>query len=843
MKTAKCEVKKSVLSAAVFAAMAVLALAPVAQAATVTDTITGPQNYNYANSSGQAYNQYVFDGSGAELEFGSTSTYPALTNGNGFLLGDLNMQTNGELLWEAGGQPANTLYVYGNTVQTGLGTLTVSTAPFPGSSSENYLNLNIGGDQSLGATGLTFDGAGKIGFGDSATGIGDTQTLDTLTLGDNNAGNSSGNNDFSGIISLYDATLDINSVVNTSPNLLKFTSGSVVNGGGTNNVTIGSIQSTSPVSLGSGAGSSVVYNIGDVSAPVLTVGSGGSVTTTQKQTGSPPSSSTNATGGTTLNMPSGTTINLAGGAGAVIFDAAGVNLENVTIDGSAALYGGNLYIWDVGNGLNVSGNFTQQSATGGNGTVSTGGNLYIPISPTQVWGLTIGGTYQITAGNLIVEGEPGSYANGAKYTLISSGQSGGNTFSPGNVYYVYNGTQGSGIDGLNPYLTTTASKVNLCLGSSCVPTTQPAPTPTPTPTPAPAPAPAPAKVTPVTTPTTAPAKVTPVTQPVAQPAPAPAPVKIIPVKVVTPVQETQQTVADAPHMTIQQARDTQDALISTGIVGGGPRGWWAKGMGGTQSIGADHGVNYGIIAGYGFSVGPDNRDVAGVAFSAGQSGLGTGPDNFTRASDYALWAYGTYYPNASRDWKFSGAIGGGMSQNTLDSTALGLPQIANFGGSFAGAEVRASYWKQLDGITVSPRLSLGYDQSWTNGFSTNGGSFMDVQVANQSSGQFYVEPAVLIGKKFNYRTASGDHTLFPQVRVGMVENIGPTPSASVSSGQVAGQVQGLSYPHLQGMAELRLDVTSHTRYSKGLSGNISVRQLFGGGASQTEAVAAIKYRW
>jgi hypothetical protein len=76
-----------------------------------------------------------------------------------------------------------------------------------------------------------------------------------------------------------------------------------------------------------------------------------------------------------------------------------------------------------------------------------------------------------------------------------------------------------------------------------------------------------------------------------------------------------------------------------------------------------------------------------------------------------------------------------------------------------------------------------------------------------------------------------------------VQNVGPTPSASVSSGQVVGQVQGLSYPHTQGMAELRLDVTSHTRYSKGLSGNISVRQLFGGGASQTEAVAAIKYRW
>ena len=312
---------------------------------------------------------------------------------------------------------------------------------------------------------------------------------------------------------------------------------------------------------------------------------------------------------------------------------------------------------------------------------------------------------------------------------------------------------------------------------------------------------------------------------------------------VTPVQETQQPVTYTPYMTIRQARDTQSALLSTGIVGGGPRGLWAKGMGGTQTIGGEHGVNYGLIAGYGWSVGPHRRDIAGMAFSAGQSGLGTGLNNFTRASDYGLWAYGTYCPNASRDWKFSGTIGVGLSTNTLMSTALGLPQVANFGGSFVGVEVRASYWSTMNGLTISPRLSLGYDQSWTNGFQTHGGSFMDVNVAQQSSGQFYAEPAVLIGKKFNYRTASGNHTLFPQVRIGLVQNVGPTPSAEVSSGQVAGQVQGLSYPHTQGMAELRLDVTSHTRYSKGLSGNISIRQLFGGGASQTEAVAAIKYRW
>ena len=457
------------------------------------------------------------------------------------------------------------------------------------------------------------------------------------------------------------------------------------------------------------------------------------------------------------------------------------------------------------NGLTLSGSYEQAS-----------GSLYIPISPAKAWGLTTGGNYTITGGDVIIDGETGAYQNGTKYTLIqSNGSTGGGTFTgtniftPKSVYYVYNGQQGAEIGGLNPYLTTTANTVDLCLGSSCVATTTPA-------------------------------KVTPVTQPVIPAAP------VIPVQVVTPVQEAKPVVADSPQVTQAAIQNTTQALISTGVVGGGPRGVWLKTLGGFSSQDGYSGMNYGLLSGYGWSVGPGKRDVAGVAFSAGQAGLGTGWQDFTRASDYGLWLYGTYYPRANRRWKITGTVGGGLSTNTLESTALGLPQVAHFGGGFLGTEIRASYWKTLnnmDGIIASPRLSVGYNQSWTGGYSTHGGSFLDVHVSGQSDGQLYLSPAILIGKKFDYRSQSGRHTLFPQIRIGAVENIGPNPAAEISSGQVAGQVQGLAYPHLQGMAEVRLDVISHTRYSKGLSANVSARQLFGGGASSTEFVAAVKYHW
>ena len=778
--------KKSVLNAAIFAAMVVLALAPVARATTNVDNIDGPQNYQYSDASG-AYTLYDFDGPiNNIMQFGSTSGYGPETD-NAIVLPGVettnNSSTveNGEIEWQAGGQPTNRLAILNTNPVAGNGVLTVVTNPFSGSSPENYLNLILGGNQSLGATNLNFEGWGRIAFGSASAGISDTQSLSLLTT----------TSDFSGILDFYHANVSLG-YVSLGGN------GYFTSKGGVSTVDLGPVGSPGNVAFGSltPAGAAITFNMGaggGVQAKNITIG------------GSAP-------GIVTFNMPSGA-INL-GGSGAALLDASAVNLGEVGVNGSMDLLGGNLTVSPSNLGLQIGGNY-----------VESGGNLTLDITPSGQHGfIGTSGNYEVTGGNVIVNGETGSYTNGQYYLLLESGgRNGASVYDPANTYYVYNGMNSGTIDGLNPYLKQVTisdgqQSVQLCLGSSCV--AQPTPAPS----------------TPVTAPTPTPAKTQPV-QPV-QP--------VIPVQVVTPVQEAQPVMADSPQPTLAAAQNTAQSLISTGVVGGGPRGVWLKTLGGFSSQNGYQGVNYGLLSGYGWSVGPDGRDVAGVAFSAGQAGLGTGASDFTRASDYGLWLYGTYYPTASRAWKITGTVGGGLSTNTLESTALGLPQAGNFGGGFLGTEIRASYWKtlpRLDNIIVSPRLSVGYNQSWTGGFQTHGGGPLNVNVSGQSDGQLYLSPAVLIGKKFNYRTTSGDHTLFPQVRLGVVENVGPNPAATISSGQVAGQVQGLAYPHLQGMAEVRLDVISHTRFSKGLSANVSVRQLFGGGASQTEAVAAIKYRW
>jgi hypothetical protein len=768
--TSKPSFRRRAVTIAVSLAIAVAM--PVTATAANVDNISGTQDYQNSDASGNPYTLYDFTGTSSPnvLQFGSSSGYGPEIDNAIVLPGVENNSTssavsNGEIEWQAGGQPRNRLAIANINLQTGAvespvpgnGTLSIITVPFSGSNPQNYLNLILAGNQSLGAANLNFDGWGRISFGSKSWAIGDTQSLRQLQM----------NSDFSGILDFYKANTTIGTVLFGGNGFFTST-------GGVSTVNLGQVYSPGGVSFGSltPAGASITFNVGGVQAKFITIG------------GSAP-------GSVTYNLHAGS-IDL-GGAGTAILDASAVNFGEVGVNGNVYLYGGNLTVSPSTMGLQIAGDYKQ-----------TGGNLTLDITPSGNRGfIGTGGTYQITGGNVIVSGETGTYSNGQTYELLESLTT-GNTYNPGATYYVYNGASGSTIDGLKAYLGQITAggqqHVELCLGSSCASSpSQPAPAP----------------------------------------APVPVPTKITPIKVVTPVGEAKPILAHATAITQQQAMEISGNLLSTGIVGGGPVGLWGKPFGGVSSDGGANGFNYGLLFGYGQAF-DHNKAVFGGAFTYSHGAIGQNASNSAVQNAYGLWAYGDYFPNPR--WKITGTLGGGWTNNRVFSSPLGVSENGVFNGNFFDAAARASYWRNIDGLIVSPRMTLAYLQTSDGAYSTTGFQPLGVQVGAQTSGQFQITPAVLIGK--NYKV--GSHTLFPQVRLGVQETIGPRPATTIASlnGKQNGTLQGLPLPHTQGMAEVRLDVfNGNLRDERGLAGNVAVKQLFGGGASSTEFMATVKYRW
>ena len=296
-----------------------------------------------------------------------------------------------------------------------------------------------------------------------------------------------------------------------------------------------------------------------------------------------------------------------------------------------------------------------------------------------------------------------------------------------------------------------------------------------------------------------------------------------------------------PQAQINMATDVSDNLLSTGITGGAPRGLWSKALGGTMHQGSTSGYNYGILTGYGYSLGAQKRDIIGGAFSYMHSEIGQDSSHYNAINDYGLWLYGLYYPTSNRNYKLTGTVGGGLSSGHMYSTTLGLPITGNLNGDWFSTAIRGSYWAHVDSFIVSPRLSLSYNYNSINAYNTQGVSFLNVNVGAQTGSEFTVSPAILIGHKYKL-----DHVrLLPQVRLGMNENVGPSSSAVITAGQATAVADGLTTPHTQGTAELRLDIGHGTDAGdvRGWAGNVAVKQVFGGGESQTEGVATLKYNW
>ena len=91
-----------------------------------------------------------------------------------------------------------------------------------------------------------------------------------------------------------------------------------------------------------------------------------------------------------------------------------------------------------------------------------------------------------------------------------------------------------------------------------------------------------------------------------------------------------------------------------------------------------------------------------------------------------------------------------------------------------------------------------------------------------------------------------DHErLFPNLRLGVQETVGPKTGTLLTAGQASATDIGLPVPHTQGMAEVRVDLGGSSDHvaRDGWSGNLAVKSLFGGGASSVEGTATVKYRW
>ncbi|MBU2862021.1 autotransporter outer membrane beta-barrel domain-containing protein [Acidithiobacillus ferrooxidans] len=761
------------------------------------------------------------------LDIDSTATGSTST---GLLVG---AQSNGGLgLTNAPGtaETLNTLAMTGNTTDIDINagsTLTANHLIF------DALNPSGGVDINLTNTNTTGDtlqnnrlSAGSIAF---AGGI--TDTGDTLTLNDGQAGTGTF---IAGTLDAYGLTLEAEPV--------QAGTDAVFNLGPVN---IGAGDMQAQFYSGESAAGSITINFtpsaaaNDFVSPYIDVNGG-----------VPGQTATLNLDGNTANGPVAVTTNdliLTGAAlnanglvsvsGGLELTGAQMNVNGTATVGGDAMFGsgystpfdlaiGNNDSLAVAGNLSLSGEapygapVSYAAASVGKGAAfSVGGNLLasyasfsMNMTPARLWGIATGGYASVSNSRFLINATTGTYKNGGMYPLILTANSAKNSFTGNSFYYVYANSNSSTIDGLTPHIQSGAKGLDLCLGGAC---TGAAPTPAPAPANTPAPA----------------------------PASAPAPVVILPVHVVTPAQEAanQPVVAESETLNIAQAKDVSGDLLSTGVTGGGPRGLWGKALGGVSQAGSfGNGYNYGLLTGYGFSVGPQRRNVLGGAFSYMRNVFGTGPADNVSSGDYGLWMYGTLFsPHAY--WKVTGALGGGWSGNQMIATSLGFPLTANYGGTWFTAAARASYWKRYGNWVVSPRLSLTWSSSRSSAYDTAGGAFMNVRVGAEDSGDFSVAPAVLVGRRVRWH----GETLFPQIRAGLVEDVGPRPADMVTSGASSAVAMGVSLAHTQGSLEARLDIggTSDTIKPHALTGNLAVKQLFGGGQSSTEAMATLKYYW
>ncbi len=247
---------------------------------------------------------------------------------------------------------------------------------------------------------------------------------------------------------------------------------------------------------------------------------------------------------------------------------------------------------------------------------------------------------------------------------------------------------------------------------------------------------------------------------------------------------------------------------------------WAKAIGNFGHLAGYDTSGAGAVVGYGFHMhNTDGHWVFGPAFSYGHNTIGSSYSN-TSTNSYGFWLYGGWH---QQSWKVAAVAGGGFTRNAETTALDSIDSQSNYSGSFWDLALRPSYWVRMaSGLVLSPRVTLNYGSSYTSAFAQTFGP-TNYSIGSAKYSVFTVSPVMLVGDKMNV----GDVSVDPQVRVGLNENVGATPTFGL--------------PHTQGTAEARLNVDE----GKDLFGVLSWKYTYGGGQGYgyNTIMASARYLW
>jgi autotransporter-associated beta strand protein len=655
----------------------------------------------------------------------------------------------------------------GSLVKTGFGVLTLSGAnTYTGGTTIGSGEISVGNAAALGTGAVTVQSGGILNL--PGVTIANAVSLSGNGIDAGGAVIASGNAGISG-----NMTLASNTSVNVTGASGSLTLGGVISGGfGLTKLGAGVLVLT---------GTDTYSGATTVTAGTLQIGAGGS-------TGSIASSGISLAGGTTLAFNRSGTLTYGGtlsGTGSLVQQGSGTTILNGASGGfagattitagtleigdsthSSAALGGNVTVGangtlmghgTIGGNVSNAGNVRPGGSVGittvsGNYTQSSSGTLTIEITPDAASGPGVGysqlrvtGTATLAGGALSIVDDPGTYAVGSRYTVLTA--AGGLTGTFATV--AYNPAFAAYI---TPSIAYTGTGVKLELD------------PTPGATPA-----------------------------------ATAPLftggQQIPdmlTAMVAAAQGVSDTVlGDVCGPTAQRLITQGQGCVVRALDSGYQTEVWMRGLGGIGSLTGGGGrlsfsdsyggalLGAGVSQG-GFTVG------AGAGYLATMLSFGDGSGASQNAGlgfVYARYAQGPWWVGAM------GAYGGGQVNGNRAVPGTGLTATGKRDGDFGVMQLRAAYDLPVGPYTVEPRAGFIYVHAGQGSFAESGAGLLDLNYASSHADVSAGRASVRVMRRASF----GGWALVPWAEIGLEETFsGLSRHVLVSAGPFGADVGGVS---------------------------------------------------